>query len=132
MRIERPAWWNAVLLFSLLAYGTASLLHHVHNAEFLIEYPGMPVWLTPAGVYAAWLAVTAVGLAGYLLLRWRHRLAGLVLLGVYGMLGLYGLGHYAVAPCSAHTLTMNLTIGLEVATGILLIAVTGLMLRRFR
>ena len=132
MRIERPAWRNAVLLVSLLAYGTASLLHHVHNAEFLIEYPGMPVWLTPAGVYAAWLGVTAVGLAGYLLFRRGHRPTGLMLLGIYGMLGLYGLGHYTVAPCSAHTLTMNLTIGLEVATGVLLIVITGLMLGRRR
>jgi hypothetical protein len=109
-----------MLWISLLAYAAASLLHHVHNAEFLHEYPSMPAWLTPAGVYAAWLAVSLVGLAGYALFRWKYRLAGLVLLGIYGALGLYGLAHYTVAPLSAHTLTMHLTIGAEAITAAML------------
>ncbi len=117
----------------LLAYCAASLLHHVHNAEFLGEYPNMPAWLTPAGVYGAWLGVTAVGVAGYSLLQLGYRLVGLAALGIYGALGLYGLGHYSVAPLSAHTSTMHLTIWLEVVAGVLLMAtVAGLMLQRRR
>ena len=120
-------------LVLLVAYGAASLFHHVHNAEFLAEYPNMPAWLSRAQVYAAWLGVTAVGLAGYFLMRWRFRLAGLLALGVYGALGLYGLGHYVVAPLSAHTLTMNITIFLEVTAALLLLAaVASAMLRRLR
>jgi len=117
------------LPISVLAYCAASLLHHVHNAEFLGEYPNMPAWLAPAGVYAAWLVVTAVGAIGYSLFHRSYRLPGLTALGIYGALGLYGLGHYTVAPLSAHTSTMHLTIWLEVATGVLLmITVAGLML----
>lgn len=117
-------------LVLLLAYGAASLFHHVHNAEFLAEYPNMPAWLSRAQVYAAWLGVTAVGLAGYVLMRWRFQLAGLVALGVYGALGIYGLGHYVVAPLSAHTLAMNITIWLEVTAALLLLAaVASSMLR---
>jgi hypothetical protein len=52
------------LLTLALAYAAASLFHHVHNAAFLGDYPNMPAWLTPAGVYAAWLGVTAVGIVG--------------------------------------------------------------------
>jgi hypothetical protein len=29
---------------SLVACAAASLFHHVHNAEFLGEYPSRPVW----------------------------------------------------------------------------------------
>ena len=34
----------------LLAYAAASLFHHIHNAEYLTEYPGMPDWLSPANM----------------------------------------------------------------------------------
>jgi hypothetical protein len=121
------------LLILLLAYATASLLHHVHNAEFLDAYPNLPAWLSPARVYAAWLGVTAVGLTGYVLLRRGYQLAGLAALIVYGALGLDGLGHYTLAPWSAHTMAMNLTIWLEAGSALLLLAaVAGLMLRRLR
>jgi hypothetical protein len=110
----------ATLLVLLSLYGAASLFHHVHNAEFLAEYPNMPVWLTRAKVYAAWLGVTALGVLGYGLLRWRYRLAGFAFIAAYGAMGFDGLGHYSLAAFSEHTMTMNLTIGLEVASGALL------------
>jgi hypothetical protein len=54
-------------------------------------------------------------------------------LTVYGALGLDALGHYTLAPSSAHTMAMNLTIWLEAGTALLLLAaVAGLMLRRLR
>lgn len=115
----------------VLAYAGASLLHHAHNAAFLAEYPNMPAWLTPAGVWVAWLATTAVGAGGWLLLRRGFRPAGLAVLALYGALGLYGLAHYGVAPASAHTPGMHLTIWLEVATGALvLVGVARLMTKR--
>jgi hypothetical protein len=51
MSNERPAIRIDLLLIFLLAYGAASLFHHVHNAEFLNEYPNMPTWLSRAQVY---------------------------------------------------------------------------------
>jgi len=122
MSSPRPAIQPDVLLVLLVAYGAASLFHYSHNAEFLNEYPNLPAWLSRAQVYGAWLGVTAVGLIGYFLVRWRYQLPGLIVLAVYGLLGLDGLGHYAVAPPSAHTLTMNLTVWLEVVTAVLLLA----------
>ena len=122
MSSPRPAIQPDVLLVLLVAYGAASLFHYSHNAEFLNEYPNLPAWLSRAQVYGAWLGVTAVGLIGYFLVRWRYQLPGLIVLAVYGLLGLDGLGHYAVAAPSAHTLTMNLTVWLEVVTAVLLLA----------
>jgi hypothetical protein len=110
------------LVVLMIAYGVASLVHFVHNAEFLAEYPNMPAWLSRADVYVAWLAVTAVGIAGYTLVGHRHRFVGLLVVAVYAALGLDSLGHYALAPISAHTAAMNSTILLEVATAALLFA----------
>jgi hypothetical protein len=81
-------------------------------------------------VYLSWLAQTAIGLAGYSLVRGRYPLVGLVGLAVYGLLGLGGLAHYAVAPPSAHTLMMNATIWLEAATALLLLTAVVHCMRR--
>ncbi|MGH6690934.1 MAG: hypothetical protein ACREF4_09685 [Gammaproteobacteria bacterium] len=121
------------LVIVLLIYACATLLHFSHNAVFLHEYPGMPAWLTPAGVCAAWLGLTAIGLAGYLLVRWSYRFAGLVVIAAYGALGFDSLAHYSLAPMSAHTLTMNLTIWLDAATAALVLAaVARLMAQQLR
>ncbi len=125
-----PRHTSRALLILLLAYGAASLFHHIHNAEFLSQYPNMPVWLPPAQVYAAWFGVTLVGVVGYLLVRRGYQLAGLFVIAAYAALGFDGLGHYSVAPLSAHTVTM---IWLEVATALLLlVAVAGFVAKQIR
>ena len=117
---------RVALAISLCAYAAASLFHHIHNAEYLAEYPNMPAWLTRTHVYAVWSAETALGALGWALLRCGYRLTGLALIGVYALAGFGGLDHYVVAPFSAHTATMHFTILLEVAAaGLLLIAVLG-------
>lgn len=108
----------------LLIYAAASLLHHIHNAEYLAEYPNMPASLTPVKVYLAWTIEAVIGLIGYLLLRRGLRVTGLALIALFAASGFAGLDHYAIAPFSAHTTTMHVTIGLEVvAAALLLVAV---------
>ena len=120
-----------ILLFLLLAYAAASLFHYVHNAVFLDDYPNMPAWLSPVHVYSAWLGVTAVGAAGFLLVHRNNGVFGLVILGVYAALGLDGMSHYSLAPISAHTFTMNLSIWLETLTAVtLLITVSRIIATR--
>lgn len=105
----------------LLAYGAATLVHFIHNAEFLPDYPGLPATWTRAGVYGAWLALTAVGLSGWLLLARGFRFAGLALLALYAIGGLDSLGHYVVAPMTLHSTMMNATILLEVTAAALVL-----------
>jgi len=112
---------DSLLLPLILIYGAASLAHFMHNAIYLHDYPNLPVWLTAAGVVAAWLAVAAVGAVGYLLYRRVSRAVGLMTISAYAVLGFAGLDHYTVAPMSAHTLVMNLTILLEVVTSAVLL-----------
>ncbi|SRR5258706_8090061 len=115
----------------MLVYAGASLVHFAHNAEFLADYPNMPAWLSRLDVYGAWLAATAVGVLGYLLVLGGHHLSGLLVIAVYAVLGFDGLGHYARAPVAAHTATMNATIWIEVlAATLLLIEVIRISFRR--
>jgi hypothetical protein len=112
---------DAALLPLMLIYGAASLLHFTHNAVYLGDYPNLPAWLTSGGVVFAWLVVAAVGALGYVLYRRISRVAGLISIAAYAVLGFSGFDHYTVAPVSAHTLAMNLTILLEGATAAVLL-----------
>lgn len=113
------------LLLSLLAYCAASLFHFSHNAEFLGNYPNMPASISRGDVYMAWIALTAAGIAGYALYQLEFQRVGLVILAVYAVFGFDGFAHYILAPMSAHTTTMNVTIWLEVATAALLLITVG-------
>jgi hypothetical protein len=99
----------------LIVYAAASLLHFIHNAEYLADYPNLPASWMRADIYLAWLAITLVGAAGWCLLAYGKRIAGLLSIAGYALLGMDSLGHYIVAPVSAHTAAMNLTILLEVS-----------------
>ena len=119
------------LLALMLAFATGSLVHFIHNAEFLKSYPGLPPNWTRAGVYGVWLAITAVGGAGYALLRRGYQRTGLVVVAAYSLFGLDSLGHYLLAPLSAHSLGMNFTILLEVVPAALVLCLAlGLLARR--
>lgn len=115
------------LLWFLLLYGAASLVHFSHNAEFLDEYPNLPSWLSRAQIYAVWCGVTAIGVAGYALHRVGYRLVGLIVVAVYAGLGFDGLLHYGRAPFGAHTAGMNFSILFEVVTAGLLLACAAIL-----
>jgi len=117
---------NRTLLALVLVHAAASLVHFVHNATFLADYPNMPIWITPGGIYAVWLAEAAVGAAGVWLYL-RGRMIGLALIAIYAVLGFAGLDHYMLAPISAHTVAMNATIWLETVTGVVLLAFAAWM-----
>ena len=124
---------NRSLLTVLLIFGAASLLHFVHNAEFLADYPHMPASWARADVYVAWVALTTIGAVGWFLETRGYRFAGLIVLTAYAMLGLDSLGHYLLAPLSHHTLGMNVTILLEVTTaGLVLVEILRQFSHRIR
>ena len=114
LKMRRPV--QKILLVLLLIYGAASLIHFVHNAEFLSDYPGLPTSWTRAGVYFAWVGLTIVGVVGWVLVNSRYHIVGLLILAIYAALGLDSLGHYVLAPLSEHTVAMNSTILFEVVT----------------
>ena len=122
------ATWALELL--LVLYLLASLLHFVHNAEFVQAYPNLPSWVTRSSTYGTWLVITAGGALGYVLIRTGRRILGFGLLCIYAALGLDGLLHYTRAPVGAHTHGMNLTIWFEAASAAILLAYLLIRARR--
>jgi hypothetical protein len=111
---------HRTLSILLTAFFIASLIHFIHNAEFLADYPGLPKTWTRGGVYGAWAAMTAIGVIGWIVARTRFQLLGLALIAVCSLFGFDSIGHYFVAPVAAHSMAMNFTILLEVACAIAL------------
>ena len=111
-----------MLTWLVLIFAFASLVHFAHNATYLAEYPNMPKWLTSAGVWLAWAAQVCVGVIGYLTVQSKFRLVGYAILAVYASFGFGGLDHYVVAPVSAHTIVMNVTIAAEAIAGLALLS----------
>ena len=64
VQIRSASFLPGYLLALQAIYCIASLVHFVHNAQFIAEYPNLPAWLTSSKVYLAWVAVTSVGAAG--------------------------------------------------------------------
>ena len=119
------------LLTLLLIYAAASLVHFTHNGMFVADYPNLPKTWSSTHVYLAWVVMTSVGVAGWMLVSRGFLVAGLLVLALYAALGLDSLGHYVLAPISAHTLAMNATILAEVsAAGCVMLEVTRQLGRR--
>jgi hypothetical protein len=116
---------NRTLSALLVAFFVASLIHFIHNAEFLADYPGLPKTWTRGGVYGAWAAMTAIGVIGWIVARTRFQLLGLALIAVCSLFGFDSIGHYFVAPVAAHSMAMHVTILLEVVCAIVLFGYTA-------
>ena len=126
-----PARSN-LLLGLLLVHMAASLWHHIHNGQFLDEYPNMPTGFPVWTAYIAWTVTTAVGLAGYYWVCNGYRLLGFGAMALYAGYGLLAFGHYTLAPMSAHTLVQNATILSEALTALLLMGTVMVFLVRDR
>lgn len=127
--IQSPNFRLLAIFFWL--YLLASLVHFIHNAEFIEHYPGLPESWTRSGVYLAWIGLTTIGVSGWIFLRKGYYTTGLLLVLLYAMLGVDSLSHYVVASVGAHTLGMNLTIILEVtAAGLVFVEVIRLLIKR--
>jgi hypothetical protein len=125
-----PDLARRALPWLLLLYGSASLLHFAHNAEYLAQYPNLPPSWSRTDVYLAWCSVTTIGVLGYFLYKQAYRRLGLLVLALYAGLGFAGLLHYTRAPFHHHTASMNLTILTEVAAAsLLLIDVASIAMR---
>lgn len=69
-----------LLLTVWLLYLVGSLIHFIHNAEFLNDYPNLPNSWARNDVYLAWMGMTLLGTAGLIVTIRGARLIGLICL----------------------------------------------------
>lgn len=90
----RPGSRQVHALFRVLLAGVVlTTVHYTDNYLDFDSYP-QPGSLRPWQVWAAWLLLTAVGVAGYRLYKRGQVLPAYVCLVVYSYTGLSSLGHY--------------------------------------
>jgi hypothetical protein len=102
----------------------ASVAHYADNIVRFVSYPEPP-WLNPTRVDAFWFVMTPFAVAAYLLYRRGRERAAFATAYAYAFMNLLVLGHYLVAPPWRLPLLINVLIGLEAMTAVLLIVFTA-------
>jgi hypothetical protein len=108
-------FWTAVAV---------SIVHYVDNYTAFADYPQTDSALAPTktAIGVSWFVFTALGVAGYaLFLRERLRPAG-ILLALYSISGLIGIGHYTVAGATDMPWWRQAHIAADIACGIAILA----------
>jgi hypothetical protein len=95
----------------------ASLLHFADNTFAIDQYPE-PSWITPPGVAVSWFVVSVLAVVA--LSRKRADKAFFRFAGVYAVVLLGGLLHYAFSPPMHMPVRSNITVLTESLIGIVL------------
>jgi hypothetical protein len=99
-----------------------SVVHYTDNSVNFNDYPQPRAVTLPNVVIEAWLAFTAVGVAGYLLFRRRPSDLALVLLAAYSGSGVIGIGHYLVPGATSMPWWRQVHVCLDIACGIAMLS----------
>ncbi len=118
----RPDARHVTALFRVLLAGIVlTTVHYVDNYLYFDEYP-QPASLRRWHVYAGWLLLTAVGVAGHRLYVTGRELPAYGCLVVYSYTGLSSLGHYLYGAFGEFTAKQHVFILVDGLTGAAVIA----------
>lgn len=124
---QRQSWLLVLLILNI----TASILHYTDNLIHFDSYPE-PDWFSPYLTDSIWLAMTPLGLLGFIF--YRQQKFQLSYIGLYGyaLLSQLTLGHYLIAPIWDLTIKMNSLILIEslAAVPLLLFTIWSQMILR--
>jgi hypothetical protein len=104
----------------LLVAAALSVVHYADNTIRFDDYEngGTPGFITQGSIPVSWVAFTAAGIGGYLLLRRGQRSLAAALLGLYSISGLIGPLHYTDVPPGDFALYQNVFIVTDTLAGI--------------
>ncbi len=99
--------------------GLASIAHFADNATSMGRYPE-PGWITPSGVWSAWIPVAA--LCAYLLRKRRHDLPFRIGAFIFAFVLMAGTLHFAYGSIFTMSPVSTGTVLAEAACGVALLA----------
>ena len=106
-----------IVFFTAVA---VSIVHYTDNYLAFDRFPndGPGPEVTADSIWIAWLVLTAVGVAGYVLYRRGQIRGGSALLAVYSISGLIGLGHYTAPGTSELAWWRHVHIWVDILCGV--------------
>uniref|UniRef100_A0A0C1R2C3 Uncharacterized protein n=2 Tax=Tolypothrix TaxID=111782 RepID=A0A0C1R2C3_9CYAN len=119
-----------LLIVSVISTG----IHFTDNYLFIEKYP-QPSWITAPSIYQSWLVLTAVGIVGYWLYKYRKFWSAYACLVVYSFTGLASPGHYLYGSWSQFSTKMHLFIWTDGLSGLAILGFTvwsALVLKQWR
>lgn len=127
---QRQFLLKLILMISIIS----TSIHFTDNYCFIDHYP-QPSWITAASIYQSWIILTAVGIVGYWLYKFRKFWLAYFCLITYSITGLASLGHYLYGSLSEFSLKMHLFIWIDGLTGLAVLGFvfwSSLLLREWR
>jgi hypothetical protein len=121
MAAVAPASRRTVLTAALAASLVSTAVHYTDNYVAFEGYPGSDS-ISRADIPIAWVVLTAVGLAGYLLYQRGRDLPAHALLATYALTGLTTPLHYLSGSPSELPVWRNASILLDGVTGLAVLA----------
>ena len=112
--MKAPSTRTVAAAVGVSVVGTA--VHYTDNYLFIDEYP-QPDYINKEMVALAWVLLTLIGAAGYLLFREGKQAFSALYLLVYSYTGLSSLGHYAFGASHEFTTKMHAFIWMDGIVG---------------
>jgi hypothetical protein len=114
---KTPQTW---LLALLIVNAIFTILHYTDNFVSYDKYP-QPAWITPDGIYLAWIALTIFGIVGYLFYARNAFWTAYLCLGIYSITGISSPAHYFYPAHHVFSQKMHLLIWTDAIAGISLL-----------
>jgi hypothetical protein len=111
---------QTLLLSLLIVNAISTILHYTDNFVFYEKYP-QPTWITPDGIYLAWIVLTILGIFGYVFYARDAFWTAYLCLGIYSITGISSPAHYFYPAHHVFSQKMHFLIWTDAIAGISLL-----------
>ncbi|OUL20567.1 hypothetical protein BV378_29600 [Nostoc sp. RF31YmG] len=126
--------YQRLLKILVIASIISTAIHFTDNYLFIEQYP-QPVWITASSISQSWLILTAIGITGYWLYKYRSFWLAYGCLSVYSFTGIASPGHYFYGTLSHFSAKMHLFIWTDGLTSLAILGFifwSALILKQWR
>jgi hypothetical protein len=127
VKANRQFFLKLILLISIVS----TAIHFADNYWFIDRYP-QPSWITAPSIYQSWIILTAIGIVGYWLYKFKKFWLAYLCLIIYSLTGLASPGHYLYGSLSQFSPKMHLFIWTDGLAGLAVLGFVFWSLLRLR